>query len=278
MRAANVVVVVLGAAAVGSAVWIAWRWWRLPLLAQRVRTYEAGEAARDGLRTLAALTAAGIFAGALVPGLGGRLVMRVLAGTSGPRSQGAVTDADEIVGEITTGGTVAVVVFVGVFAGLLAALLFIVVRRWLPDAAGPAGIIVGVLLLGTVGVADAISPDNRDFTLLEPTWLAVTLVTLTALLFGVTFTALAARLDAGLPMMSRRPASIAAHAALVVFVVPPLFLCAAVYVVGRAISRGRVEAIVEKRAAQRVGHVAMGGATALAVVSSANAIAEILSG
>ena len=41
------------------------------------------------------------------------------------------------------------------------------------------GLVGAVLLLGTVGVGDAMSPDNKDFAILRPTWLAVSLVAIT---------------------------------------------------------------------------------------------------
>jgi uncharacterized membrane protein len=84
----------------------------------------------------------------------------------------------------------------GIFAPLAASLLFIPLRRILPRPAWIAGLLFGLWLLATVGVGDPLSPDNIDFSILSPTWLAVTLVCLTALLFGMTFSAVVALLDA----------------------------------------------------------------------------------
>ena len=199
MRSANLIVVILGIAGTTTAAVVAWRWRCLPLFTDvRPAVETRHRAAIDGLRTLAVVMAAGVLAGALVPGLGGRLAMRILGATSGD-AQGVRTAANQPVGEITNSGSIEVIVFVGLFGGAIAALAFLVVRRWLPTTAGPAGALAGVLLLGTIGVSDALSPDNKDFAILRPTWLAVTLVVSLALLFGVTFTALAARLDAGMP-------------------------------------------------------------------------------
>jgi len=276
MRTANVVVSVLGIAGVAVAAVFAWRWRHAPLLAQgRPSAATPGRAALDGLRTLAVATTAGIVAGVLVAGLGGRLVMRVLGATSGGAAQGKLTEADEVVGEITTGGTIGIVIFVGLFGGIITALAFVVVRRWIPTTAGPAGLVAGVLLLGTIGVGDAMSPDNVDFAILRPTWLAVTLIVAVALLFGVTFTALAARLDAGMPTLGDRPSSIAAHGSLVFLVFPPLVVGAAAYVAGRAALHGRLAPLLASSTVRRVGHIVIGIAVTLATLNSARAIEEI---
>jgi hypothetical protein len=278
MRTANVVVSVLGIVGVVVGAAFAWRWRRSPLLAEGRPVVEtSGRAALDGLRTLAVAATAGVAAGVLVAGLGGRLVMRILGATSGDAAQGRVTEADEVVGEITAGGTVGLVIFVGVFGGIFTALAFVVVRRWLPTTAGPAGLVAGVLLLGTIGVGDAMSPDNVDFAILRPTWLAVTLIVVVALLFGVTFTALAARLDAGMPTLGDRPSSIAAHASLIFLSFPPVVLGAAAYVAGRAALRGRLAPLLTGSPVRRVGRVVVGIAVILAALNSMRVIGEIAS-
>jgi hypothetical protein len=278
LRAANVVVSVLGTSGVAVAAAFAWRWRRIPLLAEaRPVVDTSGRAALEGLRTLAVATTAGVVAGVLVPGLGGRLVMRILGATSGHGAQGKLTEANEVVGKITTGGTISIVIFVGLLGGLFAAVAFVLGRRWLPTTAGPAGVVVGVLLLGTIGVSDAMSPDNVDFAILRPTWLAVTLIVIVALLFGVTFTALAARLDAGLPTLGRRPLSIAGHASLVFLLFPPFAVGVAAYVGGRTALRGRLAPLLDSSAGRRVGRIVVGVTVILAAVSSGGAIVEIVS-
>ncbi len=278
MRASNLLVSVFGIAGVLVAAVVAWRWRNTTLLAEeRPAVVTPGGAALDGLRTLAITASAGVLAGTLVPGLGGRLVMRILAATSGQPAQGSATAANEVVGEITNSGTLAVVVFVGILGGVLTALAFVVARRWLPSRAGRAGVVTGVLLLGTIGVGDAMSPDNRDFAILHPTWLAVALIVGIAMLFGVTFTALAARLDAGMPTLSRRPSSIASHVALIIYLLPLLFVAAAIYVGGRAVLRGRLALLIARPTAQRAGRTVVGVATIFAALASVQAITEIVS-
>ena len=105
----------------------------------------------------------------------------------------------------------------------------------------------------------------------------MTLVVSLALLFGVTFTALAARLDAGMPTLGARPSSIARHAALIVYLAPFLLAGAAVYVSERAASRGRLRSLLMNTPAQRIGHAVIGVATVLATAGSTRAISEIIS-
>ena len=64
---------------------------------------------------LVGLAGAGL--GAVVGGGGGRLVMRILALAAPERSLGQVTENGNRVGEVTVGGTIELVVFVGIFAG-----------------------------------------------------------------------------------------------------------------------------------------------------------------
>lgn len=279
MRFGNVLVVSVGVVAVGVAMGIAWRWRRLPLIAPDRALpppTTSGVAALDALRTLAAFVTAGVIAGVLVVGIGGRLVMRVLAATSGGAAQGRLTDADEVVGEISLGGTIGVVVFVGLFGGLVAAFVCLVLRHWLPTSAGLAGVVLAVLLLGTIGVSDALSPDNQDFGLLTPRWLAVLLVVVTAMLFGVTFAALAARLDAGVRPLSDGAAAIPGHLALIVLILPQLLIGAAGYVAARTLIRGRVRPSLDRNPLRIVGRVVVSTATAAALVLTGSAVVEIL--
>lgn len=70
---------------------------------------------------------------------GGRLVMRILADTSPASAQGRLTEAQALVGFPSLGGTIALLFFGALPAGFLAAVLFPLVRRWLPRGrlAGP---------------------------------------------------------------------------------------------------------------------------------------------
>ena len=217
---------------------MSWRWRHLPLVAGRDGSGGRRVALADATRSLGAVVSAGVLAGVLVLGLGGRLVMRLLAATSGAAVQGRLTEAGEQVGEITVGGTIGFLVFVGVLGGLVSALGYLVVRRWLPGTAGPAGLVAGVILVGTLGVLDPFSPDNVDFAILRPRWLAIVAVVATGLLFAVTLTATAARLDRS--TVQDRWSRWLPCAGLVVLVPPPLALFGAIYIAGRVVAAGRV--------------------------------------
>ncbi len=65
------------------------------------------------IRQVALLGTASVVAGVLVGGVGGRLVMRLSAIAAGSDAAGLLTENGNTVGEITVGGTVALIVFGG---------------------------------------------------------------------------------------------------------------------------------------------------------------------
>ena len=83
--------------------------------------------------------AAGVAAGVVAAGAGGRLVMRLLAVTAGDDAQGRITEAGQVVGQITAGGTVGFVVFTALFFGAATGGGYLLVRRWLPAGRAGAG-------------------------------------------------------------------------------------------------------------------------------------------
>jgi hypothetical protein len=141
----------------------------------------------------------GLAVGVVVVGAGGRLAMRLLAATS-PQSRGVLTEADQMVGRISLDGTVAFIVFGGLPGGFLAALFYVVLHRALPRG-WLGGLVLGGLLLIGLGVRiDPLRPDNFDFAIVGPGWLAVTVYGLLALASGVAAAALAGRLSHALPL------------------------------------------------------------------------------
>jgi hypothetical protein len=150
-------------------------------------------------RYVAVSLGAGVAAGILAAGAGGRLVMRLLGATS-PEVHGLPTEAGETIGEITAGGTLAFVLFAGVPAGLLSGALYALLAPVLPSGR-PRGVLLGVVLL--VLFATRIEPlraDSVDFLLLEPAWLAVAGFGALALFQGMLVAALAPE-----PSAARRP-------------------------------------------------------------------------
>jgi hypothetical protein len=272
VRTGNLLVVALGGAALLLATWIAWRGRRVPVYEPRALPTTRGASALDALRTLAAVMGAGAVAGFLVAGLGGRLFMRVMAATSGNGAQGKLTEAEEVVGQITYDGTVGFVIFIGIFFPAFAALAYIALRHFLPNPAALGGAIFGVILLGTIGVGDPMSSDNVDFEILEPLALAVAGVTFLALLFGVTFAALATRFDAAVKPLTAGPGQIWKHLPLILIVVPPIAVIAVVYVLLRVVLHGRTRATLDGPA-HKPGTIIVGlGALAAGVASVAAAV------
>jgi len=144
------------------------------------------------VRYVAAALAAGLVAGLLAAGAGGRLVMRLLAATS-PEAEGSFTEAAEVVGEITLGGTLGFIAFIGVPAGLLSGALYALMRPVLPRGRA-GGVALGGLLLVLAGTRiEPLRSDNFDFSLVGPAWLAVLGFAAVALLQGMLVVALSRR-------------------------------------------------------------------------------------
>ena len=146
--------------------------------------------------------AAGLASGVLLVGPAGRLAMRLLAATAGDGAQGKITEAEEVVGEITVDGTIGFVVFVGLAFGLASAGLYMIVRRWLP-AGRLGGLVFGALLLLAVApVVDPLRKGNEDFDIVGPGWLAVLVFVALGLTQGMLVAALAGRFGRTLPAFS----------------------------------------------------------------------------
>jgi hypothetical protein len=140
---------------------------------------------RGDARLAAAAVAAGLFVGLVLPGIGGRLAMRVMTITSDPDVWGMITDDGFVVGEFDPWQSVRFVVEEGLGTGIAAALAWLAVRpllggpRWVRhfSYAGTLGLLFGAL---------TVHPDGADFSALSPTWLAVLLFGLgPAVVFGV---------------------------------------------------------------------------------------------
>ena len=282
MRFGNVLLVALCTLAVGVAALVAWRWRHLPVAADREPgATTARSAALDAVRTLACVLTAGFVAGVSVVGFGGRLVMRILAATAGDGAQGRRTEAGETVGEISVGGTISFFIFGAILIPLAASFVFILLRRLWRAEAWIAGLVFGVILLGTFGVDDPLAPDNVDFVILSPLWLAVTLVSATALLFGVTFAAIAARLDATLVPVNQINSNApwrtkAAYASLVWLPIPIFGIPALVYVGLRAASRGRLGTVLDRAPIRYVGEAVVAIAALTTVVLAIRAATDII--
>ena len=143
---------------------------------------------------------AGVVTGLLVGGVGGRLFMRAAGAAAREAAQGATTEAGFSVGEITLGGTLSFIIFVGIFSGAAGAFLYLIFRPWLARAGRWRGVTFGILLFAaTSATSDMLNPDNRDFTILRNEVFLVTLIVVMFIGFGVTIDLLFSVLDRHLP-------------------------------------------------------------------------------
>jgi hypothetical protein len=172
--------------------------------------------------------AAGAGAGIMAAGAGGRLVMRLLAATSGDRAQGQITEAAEVVGRISADGTIGFVVFTALFFGSATGGAYLLVRRWLP-AGRAGGLAYGALLLVLAGTRlDPLREANPDFDLVGPGWLSVLAFSALVLFHGMLVAALAGRIGEIVPLLGRDPRAVAGHAPLLLLgPVPPVVVALA---------------------------------------------------
>jgi hypothetical protein len=143
---------------------------------------------------------AGLTAGVLIGGIGSRLFMRIAGAASGAEGLGRTTEAGFTVGEVTVGGTIGFVVFIGIFSGIVGAGMYLALRPWLGWAGRWRGVVFGVLLFGlTSATSDLMNPDNIDFFILGNGPLLVVLIAALFVAFGVVVEEAFRFLDARLP-------------------------------------------------------------------------------
>jgi len=137
-------------------------------------------------RHIAIAGMAGIFAGIVVGGIGGRLFMRIAGAAASDRVQGFGTEAGFTVGEVTIGGTLALVIFIGVLTGVVGAVLYIIFMPWIAWAGRWRGVPFGALLFAVASAtSDVMNPDNIDFFILKNPILLVSLIVLLFLGYGL---------------------------------------------------------------------------------------------
>ena len=131
---------------------------------------------------LAALS--GVVAGILVGGVLGRIAMRISGFAAGPALAGVSTANGERVGEITFGGSLAVLIFVGLPFGVVGGILYAIVEPWLRRARPWHGLAYGAGLLLATGSL-VLDPSNFDFTRFGPPSLNVAMFAALFVIFGV---------------------------------------------------------------------------------------------
>jgi hypothetical protein len=156
-----------------------------------------GDAIASRLRETAIVVVGSGIAGALVGGLGSRVVMRISALVA-PEVRGMVTENGNVVGEITLAGTIALMVFAGLSSTVFGAGAFVVARPWLPRGTVARGLVFGAFLLALTGAA-VVDKANADFVILGDRLLNVAMFSALFLAFGLVASSAIAVLDRRVP-------------------------------------------------------------------------------
>ena len=197
--------VVLGVAIALGLVAI-WHWGSLDLVVPwepEPRPMAAGRTLHRYIWFVTVGLTGGIVAGVVMLGAGGRLVMRLLAVTAGSEAQGVITEAEEVVGEITLSGTLNFIGFFGIAVGTVLGFAYMLIRRWLPRGRA-SGAVFGILLLLVLATRlDPLRPENPDFTLVGPDWVAVLAFSAVIIGYGMLLAAIMGRYSRFLPLLKR---------------------------------------------------------------------------
>jgi hypothetical protein len=188
-----------------------------------------GLVVRRYLWYLALAISAGVGAGILAAGAGGRLAMRLLAVTAGPDAQGRITEADQVVGRISMDGTLEFIAFTGLFFGAASGAAYLLVRRWLP-AGRTGGVAFGALLLILAGTRlEPLRPANPDFDLVGPGWVSVASFAALVLFHGMLVAALAGRVSRAVPLLDApTPRAVVGHLPLLLLALGTVAVAVAV--------------------------------------------------
>lgn len=207
-----------------------------------VATNEVGiDPTYEVLRDITRGGLAGLIVGVLLAGVGGRLAMR-FAALMVPESVGAVTENGNVIGSITVGGTVGLVVFVGLLFGAVAGSLWVTISPWLP-ASGTARAVLAIPIAIGLGSRGLIDDGNPDFAILERDPLVIGSLVVLVALFGPALVLADGWLDRRLPHPRSGDAGIVAGyrllagvgVLLTVLLVVPMFLGSDLLVAGLAL-------------------------------------------
>lgn len=128
----------------------------------------------------------GLIAGVTVGGVGSRLFMRLSSFIADQAAQGKTTGAGFTVGEVTFGGTLELIIFVGIFSGLVGAVFYVVLFPWLTWAGTWRGIAFGVAMFAAESApSDVMNVDNFDFFILKNEPILIAMIFLMFIGFGV---------------------------------------------------------------------------------------------
>lgn len=168
------------------------------------------------IRHLAIVGISGVSLGLIVGGIGGRVLMRVAAIVAPDSATGALTENGNVIGDITVGGTVELLIFVGILFGGIGAVTYVMSERWL-SWTGPLRPLAFGLLILAVGSPLALDADNIDFLLVENYELIVAMFVVLFFLYGIALPLLVSGLEERLPAVDpvRPMPSVAVYLSLV---------------------------------------------------------------
>ena len=153
------------------------------------------------IRHIGIVGIAGVLVGLIVGGIGGRVVMRIAAIVTPDHLTGAPTENGNLIGDITVGGTIELVIFVGIFVGSFGAVAYVISERWLSWTGVLRPLAFGLLILA-VGSPDVLDPDNLDFLLVGNYELIVSMFVALFLLYGISLPPLVSALEGRLPKVN----------------------------------------------------------------------------
>jgi hypothetical protein len=126
--------------------------------------------------------------------------MRIAGAAARDSAQGATTEAGFRVGEVTSGGTIALVIFIGLLSGVVGAVYYLIFRPWLAWAGRWRGVGFGLVLFAAASAtSDMLNSDNPDFIILRNEALLVVLIGALFLTFGLLIDWLFGLLEKRLP-------------------------------------------------------------------------------
>jgi hypothetical protein len=133
----------------------------------------------EGVRVL---IVGGIPAGVVLVGVGSRMAMLLLRVTSPDRVHGVTSDDGFTIGQVTIAGTYNLLLL-GAVVGIIGAAAYRLVAPWLLGPSWFRRLTTGLAAAAVVG-SMLVHADGIDFTLLQPTWLAIGLFVALPGLFG----------------------------------------------------------------------------------------------
>ena len=151
----------------------------------------------DLLRDISRGGVAGLIVGLVVGGLGGRIAMR-LAALAVPSATGSFTENGNRIGDITLGGSLALIIFVGLLASLFFATIWVTISPWLPGPSLVKGLLAAPIAVAFGSVA-LIDSNNPDFVVLRHDPLVVAILLTTVALTGPAMALTDSWLDRRLP-------------------------------------------------------------------------------